>query len=112
MLKNFLIGFTVILVAFLVAGYTVFSHSGGGPLASPLNGISKLKFSDNLWLPKVGTVLGDEKPPEITAKAAFFVDTHTGKVLFDKNSHDRLQIASLTKIMTVIVTLENKKLTD
>lgn len=45
-------------------------------------------------------------PPEITAKSAILVDYETGKILFEKNSHERLPLASITKIMTLIIVCE------
>lgn len=104
---------SVLFILLLAFGAFLFLKSPmSSELASPLKGVSKLSLSNNLWFPKVGTVLGAENPPEVSAKSAFFVDTHTGEVLYEKDSHERLPIASLTKIMTVIVTMQNKKLSD
>lgn len=44
--------------------------------------------------------------PAIAAKAALLVDTDTGTILYQKNIHDELYPASLTKIMTALLTLE------
>lgn len=41
--------------------------------------------------------------PDVNAKAYILVDVLTGKVLAEKNSADRVEPASLTKIMTVYV---------
>ncbi len=54
---------------------------------------------------------GDEKPelpadPDILAKAALLVDANTGAVAYAKNEHEELYPASLTKIMTALLTLE------
>jgi D-alanyl-D-alanine carboxypeptidase (penicillin-binding protein 5/6) len=40
------------------------------------------------------------------------VDARTGEVLASSNAHARVQIASITKLMTVLLTLERHKLTD
>ncbi len=69
-------------------------------------------LATNLWFPEIKAGSNEDGAPEITAKAAYFVDTQSGKVLYQKNPHEKLPIASLTKIMTVIVTLENKKFDD
>ena len=49
--------------------------------------------------------------PQISAKAALVIDFKTGSnktnILFNKNSGEKLPIASLSKIMTAIVALEN-----
>lgn len=44
--------------------------------------------------------------PEIQCKAALLVDAHTGAVVYAKNEHQELYPASLTKIMTCLLTLE------
>jgi len=44
--------------------------------------------------------------PDITATSLFIMDTETGAVLADKNPHQRLSPASLTKIMTALVALD------
>lgn len=43
----------------------------------------------------------------ITAKSAIVKDITTGKILFEKNPNQQMPIASLTKIMTGLVVLEN-----
>ncbi len=45
--------------------------------------------------------------PDILAKSAVLFDTRSGKFLFQKNLHTPLPIASLTKLMTAVVLLEN-----
>lgn len=44
--------------------------------------------------------------PEINAKAAVLVDLNSGKVLYGHNEHSERAPASLTKVMTVLLTLE------
>lgn len=48
----------------------------------------------------------------IEAKAAVLMDMDTGKILFGQNADERLYSASLTKIMTAMLALENAELTD
>ncbi len=48
--------------------------------------------------------------PFITGLAAYMIDADTGRVLYDTNSARQLPIASTTKIMTAIVTIENVNL--
>src|SRR5262245_26569015 len=50
--------------------------------------------------------------PTPVAPAANLEDLDTGQVLFDKASHQRRPIASLTKIMTAVLVLERSRLTD
>ena len=44
--------------------------------------------------------------PEIPAPSAVLMDAATGQVLCEKNSHDRLRPASVTKIMTLLLVME------
>lgn len=44
--------------------------------------------------------------PQISAKAAVVVNADDGRVVYSKNEHERLAIASTTKIMTSLLTLE------
>ena len=46
-------------------------------------------------------------PPKVTADSAVLVDVETGQVYFSKNHTKRSDPASLTKIMTAVVALEN-----
>ncbi|CCQ95598.1 Serine-type D-Ala-D-Ala carboxypeptidase [[Clostridium] ultunense Esp] len=52
------------------------------------------------------------KGPSIQAKAAALIDVQSGRVLYEKNGNERLPIASLTKIMTAIVAIEEGNLED
>ncbi len=45
--------------------------------------------------------------PKLTAESAVVVDLDQGGILFDKNSNKILPIASITKLMTALVFLEN-----
>src|SRR5258705_1687850 len=45
--------------------------------------------------------------PDIRAEAAIIYDPETGKVLWENNSQSRRSIASITKVMTAVVFLEN-----
>lgn len=64
----------------------------------------------NQWFP--AEAVSQVDAPEISARAAFFTDTKAGKVLYSKNIHERLPIASLVKVMTALIALERKSLTD
>ncbi len=49
-------------------------------------------------------------PPSTSAYAAVLIDASSGAVLYTKNAHERLPMASTTKIMTALVVLENMPL--
>lgn len=50
--------------------------------------------------------------PVINAKAAIAVDLKNGYILYEKNIHNNLPIASLTKLMTAIIVLEENNVSD
>lgn len=43
---------------------------------------------------------------EISAKSGILMDSSTGKILFEKNSHEKIPLASVTKIMTLVLVME------
>lgn len=70
-------------------------------------------YSLNLWLPNIGNIISSFiDKPQITAKSALVYDLTHEKLLYSKNPSVRLPIASLVKIMTAVVTLENTELIE
>lgn len=53
-----------------------------------------------------GLTVTAEAPPQVGAKAVIVMETMTGRVLFAQNEHERLPVASTTKIMTAMLALE------
>ncbi|NLJ41092.1 MAG: D-alanyl-D-alanine carboxypeptidase [Clostridiales bacterium] len=51
-------------------------------------------------------------PPDNSATAAVLMEVETGRVLYEKNPHDKMPMASTTKIMTTIIALENSHPSD
>lgn len=50
---------------------------------------------------------GEEKAPfEISAKGAVLMDADTGKVLVQQDAHEELPLASVTKVMTMLLVME------
>lgn len=99
-----------VICIFLVAAFFLVSFSKAQQsLVSPW--IEKGRTASNLWFPegREGNLLG---VPQITAKAAYFVEINSGEVLYQKNPSKKLPIASLVKIMTAILSLENKNWDD
>lgn len=47
---------------------------------------------------------------DVSARSAILVEASSGDVIYEKNAHEKLPIASTTKIMTAVVALENAKL--
>ena len=65
-----------------------------------------------LWAMPFASADGTDGPPtlpedpDIQAKAALLIDANTGAIVYAKNEHQELYPASLTKIMTALLTLE------
>ncbi len=54
-----------------------------------------------------GSVFAETEPAlTISAPSAILIEAGSGQVLFEKNSHDRRPPASVTKIMTMLLTIE------
>lgn len=51
-----------------------------------------------------------QTPPNVSARAVCLLDADSGRVLYSKAAHERLPIASLTKIVTATVALEKDHL--
>lgn len=112
-IKNYmkkLAALTISLVALLLAFLISSSNKEAVNLISPVSGQEKV-LGLSQWFPG-NTNVEDSDAPEVSADAALFVDTNSGQVLYAKNPHKRLPIASLVKIMTVLVALEHKSMDD
>jgi serine-type D-Ala-D-Ala carboxypeptidase (penicillin-binding protein 5/6) len=48
----------------------------------------------------------------ISAQSAVLMDQESGRVLYEKNGHEKKRIASITKIMTAILAIESGNLED
>ncbi|NLW43894.1 MAG: D-alanyl-D-alanine carboxypeptidase [Syntrophomonadaceae bacterium] len=49
-------------------------------------------------------------PPATQGKAVILMDAHSGRVLYENNAHQRMSPASITKIMTALLVVENGNL--
>ena len=56
------------------------------------------------------SVRAQEEPENLYARSAVLMDADTGRILYEKNGEEVLSMASTTKIMTLLVTLENADL--
>lgn len=76
---------------------------------------TSLLRSENLgseWEPGEMLEVSLEDQPEISAESGLVVDINSGKIVFEKNSKEKMKIASLVKIMTAVVALEHKSLDE
>ncbi len=51
----------------------------------------------------------ENAPPQINALAAILIDADTGAVIYEKNADEKLYPASITKILTSLLVIENCK---
>jgi len=84
-------------------------------IVSPLpklltNVIYNNSSSQVFWQPNLDVLGTSQKQLNLTAISALAYDMTTDKMLFVKNENKRLPMASLTKIMTAIIALENLSL--
>lgn len=110
----------LIITGFLVISYffIVPRNSDNEKYLSPLpdfltRGVNHQVTLIDLWAPFIEKIQGNEKAvPDFTAQSILMYDLTTNKTLFEHNSKVQLPMASLTKIMTAIVSLENKRSDD
>ncbi len=48
----------------------------------------------------------------VSARSAILIEQESGRILYEKDAHKRMRIASITKIMTAIIAIESGKLND
>ncbi len=94
------------LLLFIIMGVMLFLPLGESALAVPN---SKPRTSISSYDPA--------RPKELTAdnlygESAILIDAKTGRILFEKDIHKQLYPASITKVLTAVLTLENMRLGD
>ncbi|TPE70500.1 D-alanyl-D-alanine carboxypeptidase family protein [Halalkalibacterium halodurans] len=52
------------------------------------------------------------EPASVSAQAAILMEQSTGRVLYEKDAHTSLRIASITKIMTALLAIESGKMDE
>ncbi|MGE5472938.1 MAG: D-alanyl-D-alanine carboxypeptidase family protein [Ignavibacteriales bacterium] len=57
-------------------------------------------------------VHAEETLPVVDSPSIILIDSKTGQILYEKNSNQKLYPASITKVMTALITLEKCKLDD
>lgn len=121
MKKNILYLILVFILSLLVSMLLRYGLDNAGDSTSSISPLPDfLTLSKNgqvklldLWSPVLGmSDNGELSESDITAKSAIIYDLDNDKAIFEKNSAQRLPMASLTKIMTAIIALENKRLDD
>jgi len=110
---------SVLLVTILFTGVSLYFvlgkehalHTFSSPLPDVLT-VSKNRQVTllDLWFPMIEQTHGSGfDVSTLTAKSVLMYDLTTNKAIFQKNTRTRLPMASLTKIMTAIVSFENPR---
>ena len=58
------------------------------------------------------TVFAEETTPTVEAAAAILMDAETGRILWGKNHHDPMAMASTTKIITAVLAIESGRINE
>ncbi len=66
-------------------------------------------IAESTYLPVLNTAI---ERPVLSAKSAIVYDTRSSRSLYSKNPEERLPIASLTKLLSAVVVIENLNLDD
>lgn len=61
---------------------------------------------------KISPISANASVPNIHSEAAILIDSTTGEVLYEKNAGRQMYPASITKILTAIITIETQDLDD
>ena len=99
----------VVVIVVVFGAFFVISQGKGVGLVSPVGkvyGTAKVEVV-NSWFPREKFNVWDTTSLNISAKSAIAVNAETGEIIFNKNSKEKLPVASTVKIMTAQVALEN-----
>jgi serine-type D-Ala-D-Ala carboxypeptidase (penicillin-binding protein 5/6) len=96
------------MISTFLSLYAALALGTASPLASP----PPADYSQTLPASLIPVKHEYAVAPIIEAEASIIVDFDSGAVLFEHNSDKRLQMASITKLMTVIIALEQGDFND
>ena len=95
----------VLSCAVLLGTHGVAAAAKGNYIYDAADGVaSPATEDDKKWAPTAAAV--SEAALSVGGKSAVLMEQETGTVLFEKNSHEKLAIASVTKIMTLLLVAE------
>ena len=60
----------------------------------------------------VSCTLAEDSSLDISSSSAILIELNSGKILYEKNINEKMYPASLTKILTAIIVIENSNLED
>ena len=77
--------------------------------------LSGIVYADDIDLEidsSIETISPQDTIPSINSRAAIVYDRNSGMILYGKNENEKRKMASTTKILTAIITIENSTLSD
>ncbi len=101
MLKKIIINLLILYIIFINNSTLIFAEEESGTAEQTQTSQQDLQSSEE-----------ESDPLNLVAQSAIMIDAETGIILYDKECHERLYPASITKIMTTLLALENSKPTD
>lgn len=119
---SFIFWFLLILIAVstILTGISYFGDfrlRGATAILSPLpsllvNSLYKEADASEFWVPNIDKKEKGTSDLRLSSRAAISYDLTTDKLIYGKNIDQKLPLASLTKIMTAVIALENMDLDD
>lgn len=64
-------------------------------------------FAINYAKPVVSFASATQSDDKYSAKSLYLMDYNSGQVLYEKNANDKIPVASIVKLMTILLTCEN-----
>ena len=112
-MKKIFIAITMMLAAGLAScGLGKDSEPPKTPEQIRLEEISRMDTTELLMRVNPDTIEGHTKLDSLSAEAWMLIDDSTGMVITAKNAYERRYMASITKMMTALLALENGTMTD
>lgn len=97
--------------------YYIFNPYKTSSFVSPIPEFLTVKNNDQVnlldfWTPIFETFASSQSIPDIKARSALLYDLNTDQVIYKKNSDEKVPMASLSKIMTAVIAIEDKSMPD
>lgn len=107
--KRFLVRPLQIVELAVILGFVLLLPKQNLPETKPVEAVRVSPF-DNFQVSKYPQKVTQETAPEISALSAVVLDLESGTWLYEKNPNEKLRPASITKLMTALVSLDYYKI--
>ena len=99
-------GFLIVIIYFI----NIIGFSHGNIWASVETDMSEAASSESSVV--VSEHIEYPEAPEVHGESVILMEADTGAIIYERNSHEKLYPASITKIMTGLLTIENCSMED